>query len=400
MAEEVAARAVFPPRPPPLVPHPSPHGIFYQESGDIMMLSVILPTYNEAENIKLIVPDIFRVLGKSNISGEILVIDDDSPDGTAAIAAELASRYPVRVHQRKNERGLATAVIKGLELSKGDICIVMDADLSHPTDKIPEMIEPIINGQCDATVGSRYVDGGGCDNWPFIRRVLSKGAGLLARGVTDLSDPTSGFMAIKKEMLSGVNLDPVGWKIVLEIIVKTNSRLMEIPIVFSVRQFGESKLDSRVQKEYLLHLCKLYSFKYPNAFQFLKFCTVGVSGLFVDTIVLVSLVELFSFDPRIAAIFAFSVALTSNYFLNRFWTFYSDKQFDLMNSYILFFLVCLFGLLVRIGIMHLLLTYAGMGEGNWYIIASMLGIMGGTISNFLGSKYIAFSKNRLRLLSH
>jgi hypothetical protein len=114
VAEEVATRAVFPPRPPPLLPHPSPHGIFYQESGDIMMLSVILPTYNEAENIKLIVPDIFRVFGKSNISGEILVIDDDSPDGTAAIAAELASVIPCVYISGKTKEGLRLPSLKGL----------------------------------------------------------------------------------------------------------------------------------------------------------------------------------------------------------------------------------------------------------------------------------------------
>ena len=362
------------------------------------MLSVILPTYNEAENIKLIVPEIFRVLSESTIPGEILVIDDDSPDGTAGVAEEMSNRYPVSVHLRKKERGLATAVIKGLELSKGDICIVMDADLSHPVDKIPEMIDPIINGLCDATVGSRYVDGGSCDNWPFVRRVVSKGAGLLARGVTNLSDPTSGFMAIRKDMLSGVKLDPIGWKIVLEVIVKTNSRLMEIPIVFSDRQFGESKLDSKVQKEYLLHLWKLYCYKYPDVFQFLKFCAVGFSGLFIDTLALVCLVELFSFDPRFAAIFSFSVALTSNYYLNRFWTFYSVRQLIVINSYISFFIVCIVGLIIRIGIMHLLITFAGMGEHGKYIIASVFGIMVGTVSNYLGSKYIAFSKYSFNLL--
>ena len=357
------------------------------------MISVILPTYNEAENIKLIVPKISKVLKDARIAGEIVVVDDDSPDGTARAALELANQYPVRVYKRQNERGLSSAVIKGFELAKGEICIVMDADLSHPVEKIPEMIEPIIKGQSDATVGSRYVAGGGCESWPLARRVISKGAGLLARGLTKLSDPTSGFMAVKKDILSGVQLDPIGWKIVLEVIVKTNSRFKEIPIVFADRQFGKSKLDLRVQREYLLHLWKLYCHKYPSAIQFIKFCLVGFSGLFVDTAVLVGLVELLSLDPRAAAVFAFLTAVSWNYILNRLWTFDLAPKTKVSYSYISFVLVCLVGLGVRIGVMHLLIEYGNMGRSPWYVVASILGILVGTIFNFLGSKYVAFGRS-------
>ena len=186
-----------------------------------MTISIILPTYNEANNIPLIVPRIYHVLKKGGFSAEILVVDDNSTDGTADIAKKLANEYPVIANVRKNERGLATAVMKGFELARGDVCVVMDADMSHPIEKIPEMIEPITRGQYDATIGSRYMAGGGCENWSIIRRIISRGAGVLARGVTKASDPTSGFMAIRKEILDGVRLDPVGWKIVLETIVKT-----------------------------------------------------------------------------------------------------------------------------------------------------------------------------------
>jgi dolichol-phosphate mannosyltransferase len=161
--------------------------------------------------------------------------------------------------------------MKGFELARGEICVIMDADLSHPVDKIPEMINPIVQGNCEATVGSRYIDGGDFENWSLIRKIVSKGSGILALGLTKLSDPTSGFMAIRKSVLEGIKLDPIGWKIVLEVIVKTNSRFKEIPIVFTARQFGKSKLDFRVQKEYLLHLWRLYLYKYPNIFQFVKF---------------------------------------------------------------------------------------------------------------------------------
>ncbi len=229
-----------------------------------MNLSVILPTYNEKENIKIIIPKIYDIFKKEGITGEILVIDDDSIDGTGYTAQLLPQEYPVVVHIRKKERGLATAVMKGFELAKGDICLVMDADLSHPVEKIPEMIGPIIQGQCDITVGSRYISGGGCLNWSLGRRIVSRVSGFLARGVTRLSDPTSGFMAVRKDVLAGVKLDPIGWKIVLEVVVKTKARLKEVPIVFCDRQFGVSKLDSRIKKEYLLHLWRLYSYKHPR----------------------------------------------------------------------------------------------------------------------------------------
>lgn len=360
--------------------------------GEDLIISIILPTYNESENIKLIIPRIFKVLNDEDIRGEVIVIDDDSPDGTADIALTLVDRYPVRVHVRKSARGLATAVMKGFELAEGDICIVMDADLSHPVQKIPDMIRPILEHQCDITVGSRYVAEGGYEDWSLIRRIVSKGAGLLARGVTKLSDSTSGFMAVRKNVLEGIKLGPIGWKIVLEVIVKTNSQFLEVPIVFTDREKGKSKLDAKAQMDYLRHLWRLYCYKYINIFQFMKFCIVGFSGLFVDTAVLVSFVELLSADPRFAAIFAFIAAVSWNYIFNRFWAFDFGRTTKFASSYISFVTICGIGLGVRIGVMHLLIEYAGMGKGLWYILASILGIISATILNFFGSKYVAFSK--------
>jgi dolichol-phosphate mannosyltransferase len=292
---------------------------------------------------------------------------------------------------RKEEKGLSTAVMKGFELARGEICIVMDADLSHPVEKIPNMIKPILEGKCDATVGSRYIKGGDCEQWPLFRKIVSKGAGYLAKGVTNLSDPTSGFMAIRKSLLDGVKLNPLGWKIVLEVIVKTNSHFMEIPIVFADRQKGKSKLNFQVQMDYLRHLWQLYCYKFPIIDQFIKFCTVGFLGLIVDTAVLVSIVELLLFDPRLAAIFAFLAAVIWNYTFNRVWTFEKGRYTKIVHSYISFVAVCLVGLGIRIGVMHLLIQYGGMGRKPWYILASFVGIFLATIFNFLGSKYIAFS---------
>jgi dolichol-phosphate mannosyltransferase len=358
------------------------------------MISVILPTYNEAENMRRIIPSITKVFRDQEIDGEVIVVDDDSPDGTASVALSLVNSYPVKVHVRKRDRGLSRAVIEGFGLARGEVCVVMDADLSHPVEKIPDMVRPILIGKCDATVGSRYVAGGGAQHWPLVRRIVSKGAGLLAKGVTSLSDPTSGFMAVRRSILEGAKLDPLGWKIVLEVVVKTKSRVMEIPITFLDRQEGKSKLGLRAQVDYLRHLGRLYAFRYPLFFEFVKFCLVGLTGLVVDTAVLVSLVDHASWDPRFAALFAFATAVSWNYVFNRIWAFESGRSIPIPRSYIFFVSISLGGLAVRIGVMHLLIEYAGMGEKPWYILASLIGIGAATFFNFLGSRYVAFRSRR------
>jgi dolichol-phosphate mannosyltransferase len=356
------------------------------------MVSVILPTYNEADNIRVIVPRIYNVLLNSNLEGEIIIVDDNSPDGTAEAARVISRDYPLSIHVRKEEKGLATAILKGFELASGDICVVMDADLSHPVEKIPEMVKPIEEGACEATVGSRYTSGGDCKNWPFMRRFISKFSGFLARGLTKLSDPTSGFMAIRKDALNGVQLDPVGWKIVLEVIVRTGVRLREVPIAFADRQKGESKLDKRVKAQYIAHLLKLYHFKYPAIFQFLRFCAVGFLGLIMDTAILVALVEVVRIDPRFAAVFAFVATVSFNYVLNRTWTFTAARAVTrVATSYAWFIAVCSTGLLVRLSVMHLLIKFCNMGVGFRYVLASLIGIFMATLFNFLGSKFVAFS---------
>jgi len=366
--------------------------ILYTQKSEVAMISIILPTYNEAENIKIIIPMLNNLFVNEDIQSEIIIVDDNSSDGTAGIALTLAERYPVRVHVRKNERGLSSAVMKGFELAEGVICVVMDADLSHPIEKIPAMVKPILENRCDAVIGSRYLDGGGWERFSLLREIVSRMAGFLARGVTTLSDPTSGFMAIRKSIINEIRLDPLGWKIVLEATVMANPRIQEIPIMFAERRKGDSKLDFKAQFDYIRHLWRLYCYKYTRTFQFLRFCLVGTTGLLLDTAVLVSLVEFASFDPRIAAIFAFFITVSWNYVLNRIWTFNHGEKIKTIFSYLSFIAVCLIGLGIRIWIMHLLIKYAEMGESPWYILASVLGIVAATVFNFYGSKYLAFSE--------
>lgn len=230
------------------------------------MISIVLPTYNEADNINIIILKISEMLEREGLKGEVIVVDDDSPDGTADKACETSPGFPVRVHVRKEDRGLSKSVIKGLELAENEICVLMDADLSHPVENIPDMVRPIIDGECDMCVGSRYIQGGGWANDSPLRGIISRFAGFLAKGVTELSDPTSGFMAVRKRILDDVSIDPLGWKIVLEVAVKAGPRIKEIPILFSKRKSGKSKLGIGAQIDYLHHLWKLYCFRYRNRF--------------------------------------------------------------------------------------------------------------------------------------
>jgi len=223
------------------------------------MLSVIIPCYNEKENIEHIIKAVFRVLRENGFEGEVIVVDDESPDGTAAIAQGMMDRLKdLRVVVRKGEKGLSSAIVRGFREAKGDIIVVMDADLSHPPELLPELVRPLLDGRCEMTIASRYVKGGGTEGWPLKRRMISKGATLLARLITDVCDPMSGFFAIKRSVVDGVELNPKGYKIALEVLARGNYRkVIEVPFVFRDRKAGLSKLDNKVIREYVSHLSGL-----------------------------------------------------------------------------------------------------------------------------------------------
>ncbi|MFH1126426.1 MAG: polyprenol monophosphomannose synthase [Candidatus Altiarchaeota archaeon] len=223
-------------------------------------VSLIVPTYNEGENIKTLADGVFKVVGKSNLDLELVVVDDNSPDGTAKAAEELGREYPIKVFCRTKERGLSSAVPEGFKHAGGDVLGVMDADLSHPPEKIPEMIGAL--GKADIVVGSRLIEGGGVEDWPLSRKLISEGATLLARPLTSVSDPMSGFFFMKKTVIEGVKMNPMGYKILLEILVKGKYKnVAEVPFLFLNRKVGKSKLNMRIQMQYLMHLLRLYLYK-------------------------------------------------------------------------------------------------------------------------------------------
>ena len=185
---------------------------------------------------------------------ELIIVDDGSPDGTADLAESYADVHPVRVVRRPGKAGLASAVLAGFAQARGDVLVVMDADLSHPPEAVPRLVSAIDEG-ADLAVGSRYVRGGGTEDWPLKRRVVSRAACLIGNVLVPIRDCTSGFFAIRKSALDGVKLNPIGFKIGFEVMARARyNKAVEIPYVFRDRELGKSKFGRREVMQYLVQL--------------------------------------------------------------------------------------------------------------------------------------------------
>jgi len=300
---------------------------------------VIVPTYNEKDNID----ELVQRVSKANPGAEIVIVDDNSPDGTSDRARELAKSYRMKVVTRSGKLGLSSAVMEGFATATGDILVVMDADLSHLPEKIPELVGRIESGEAELVFGSRHVEGGSIENWPFYRKIISRGAALLARGLTKVKDPMSGFFVLKRSVIDGVTLDPVGYKIGLEILVKGKySKVIEVPIRFANRKAGKSKLGGYEMLRYIDHVSMLYEHRRFWLGKYLKFAFIGGIGALINLAIFWVAAELFFVIPFWAIAIAFVVADTNNYIWNRLWTFKSKGQIKF--QYPQFLIISLIGL--------------------------------------------------------
>ncbi len=224
--------------------------------------SIVIPTYNEAGGIEKLLHALGSTFEASGLDGEVIVVDDNSPDGTGAIVEQLARELPVRCLHRSGKLGLSSAVIEGWGIARSDSVALgaMDADFSHDVKVLPQMVAALESGECGLAIGSRYVPGGGITNWPKRRIIASRVACALARPLTNVKDVTSGFFLVRRDALDGVRLDPIGFKIGLEVIAKAHyGKAIEVPYVFTDRVAGESKLNEREIFNYLKQLGRLYS---------------------------------------------------------------------------------------------------------------------------------------------
>ena len=357
-------------------------------------LSLVLPTYNEGNNIQEIVKILSRLLD-SQIPGdyELIVVDDNSPDRTWEIAAELLPHYPqLRVMRRVEERGLSTAVIRGWQVAQGEILGVIDADLQHPPEVLLQLLEEMKQG-ADLAVASRHVEGGGVSEWSVVRRFLSRGAQMLGLLILPeiigrLSDPMSGYFMVRRRAIAEKPLSPVGYKILIEVVARGNIRwIAEVGYLFRERQTGESKVTWKQYLDYLQHLFRL---RLSRSARFLQFCLVGFSGVFVDMGILYFLSDPTTLGLPLtrSKIIAAELAIINNFIWNDFWTFRDISRLQpgkrqRLKRLIKFNVICLAGLILNVLILNLLFNQFGfryLPYGRY--LANLIAIAIVTVWNF------------------
>jgi len=364
-------------------------------------VSIIIPTYNESENIIQVLKSIGEHIPK-DIATEAIVVDDNSPDGTGKIVegyitdAHNEIGYTIEVIHRKTKSGLSSAILDGIQHSTGEIVVIMDSDFSHPPKIIPQLIEEIKTSKCDIIIASRFVPGGAINGWSTKRKLISKTAKGIAKaglGVNE-SDPMSGFFAFKRKILDGIKFDAIGYKMLLEILVKTKgAKVKEIPYTFTDRTRGSSKLDSSTMLDYVKSVWKLYRYGRKakvsdtrTSIRFIskagRFYTVGASGLLVNYIISLLFADaIINFWYIHATIIGIAVSMSSNFILNKIWTF-EDRNFEAKKTlaqYGKFVGFSSLGALIQLGMVYVLVdNYQFV-----YSVALILAVIIAASSNFI-----------------
>ena len=355
-------------------------------------LAVVVPTFNERANIGALVARLARVL--DGRGWEVIVVDDNSPDGTADAVRELARADPrVRVIQRIGRRGLSSACLEGMCATAAPVVAVIDGDGQHDEALLPAMLDRLqAEGELDLVVGSRFVAGGGTGEWDRDRVAKSAFATQLARRVlkADLSDPMSGFFAIRAATVRALvpELSAIGFKILLDLLTASPRplRFVELPYVFRVRTAGESKLDHVVALEYLIALYDRVMGRLIPV-RFALFAAVGALGALVHFAVLLPLLDALGVSFSAATIAATATAMTFNFFLNNALT-YRDARLKgaraLFDGWVGFCLVCAVGAVANVGVAVFLNSARG-----GVALPALAGIAVGAVWNYaLSSRFV------------
>jgi len=373
-------------------------------------VSIIIPTYNESQNIIGILKSIRDSIPKG-IYTETIVVDDNSPDGTGKIVEDYIyglkkiAENTIDIIHRKAKNGLSSAILNGIQNAKGETIVVMDSDFSHPPQIIPKMIEALKQYQCDLVVASRYITGGNIQGWTTKRKLMSKIATMIAKkglGVKT-KDPMSGFFAFKKNIIKELNFDALGYKFLLEILVKTKGiNIKEIPYTFENRKLGSSKLDGSTIIDYFKSVWKLYkngkiktSNEKRKSVSFLskaaRFFTVGASGLAVNYVISMLFTSgLTDFWYIHANVFGIIVSISTNFILNKVWTF-EDRDFSrkkTLSQYGKFSLFSSLGAMVQLGMVFWLVDSYDVA----YPLALVSAIATAAFSNFILNKKLTFKE--------
>ena len=400
-------------------------------NSNIVSFSIIIPTYNESDNILRLISEIEKNLPTSDFT-EIVIVDDNSPDGTGKLVENYINKqesttenegspktknYRTKIVHRIGKNGLIPAIMDGVKQSCGQNVIIMDADFSHPPEVIPKMMQELkMNPNC-IIIGSRYIEGGKVVGWPKKRKLLSTGASILARfglNVRRVKDPMSGLFALPRELIENISIDTKGYKILLEILVKNKEiPTKEIPYTFIDRQSGKSKMDRNVIMNYAEAIWQLYRHG-PKSGQvtinetvnkgsvlFLskvgRYYTVGISGLIINYIVSFLLANDVANSIRLlsnvwyleASIIGAAISSTSNFFLNKYWTF-EDKRFDVRSTarqYLSFIGMSAIGLIIQIALLYYMVENLVP-----YRISLIVAIGIATTINFILNKKFTFKE--------
>lgn len=359
-------------------------------------ISIIVPTYKENANIPSMIERVRQLKEAHAIELELIFMDDKSRDGSVE-TVEAAGLDWVRIVERDGERGLSPAVIDGFRLARNPVLICMDCDLSHPPEKIPHLVLALSSGQ-QFVIGSRYVPGASTDDdWGVLRWLNSRIATLMARPLTSARDPMSGFFALRRaDFENAQDLNPVGYKIGLELIVKCGfENVAEVPIHFADRVHGESKLTLREQLKYIKHIRRLYIHEFGNAMHFMQFLVVGASGTVVNLLVLFALLKMGLSEP-VSLAGGICVSLITNFLLNRRFTFSYARDRNPWAQFAGFLGASLVGMLVNYAVALFLVSSVLQDAPSSVYIAALAGIASGMLFNFLGNRYLVFRKRYIR----
>lgn len=363
------------------------------ETTRFTRVTVVVPTYKEVENLPHLIDRVAKVRQEHGLDLDMLIMDDDSRDGSAELVAARPEPW-VQIVVRTADRGLSPSVLDGMKRAQGAVFVCMDADLSHPPEAIPAMLHKLQEG-ADFVIGSRYVKGGSTsDDWGFVRWLNSRVATLLARPLTSARDPMAGFFAFRRStFLAGRDFNPVGYKIGLEFIVKCAcERVVEVPIHFEDRQLGKSKLTFRQQLLYIKHLRRLYNFKFGGWSQLVQFLTVGGLGTVVNLVLLTLFLHV-GMSARPAVALAIVLSMFFNFVLNRRFSFGESRKESWLRQFIGFMSACSVGALINYAVTLVLMGKAFALRPQF---AALVGIAAATAFNFIASRYLVFRVSHIR----
>lgn len=346
------------------------------------ILSIVVPTFNEKPNITPLLQEIDRAL--VGVAEYEVVFVDDSADDTPSFLHELSQKNPrVRYLHRENGSGLASAVIEGFRLAKGDVIAVMDADLQHPPSLLAPMFRAV-GENADIVLPSRYISGGDSGGLSFIRMLASKSARLAAqiflKSMRRVTDPMSGYFMFRRTVIEGVRLNPLGWKVLMEVLVLGRYHtVVEIPYRFEKRNAGESKLSFKVTAQYFLHILTLVM-RSERDRRFFLFSLVGLSGVVVDMLIFLAVTSWWDVSVNAAATISAAVAMVSNYLLNRSVTWKRENKRNVYHEFAKYAAVNCAGIGIKNGFVYFLVRL-GL-SGVW---SNLIGIAAACVWNYIWS---------------